>query len=329
MPLDVPLRSRFGARVPATQLLLRSWVGSASTPHPPPSGSPPSDAAMAARCPAFAAAAASPAMCAGGRRLLPHAPPLGPCRSPPHVAGGARRRPALLLRPALAPIPVRAAVPSPTRGSRMAAEGGGGANGGTDGTEDPPGVVTTSSTADAAAPAPAPAPPSPRPAKPTYSQATRLREETEAPFRKARMFVFGASAASAGVGGLVAASRVIAAAVGVRGVQPLDETLPNVRFLGGEGAHIKGHHSRGMRGLAVPVSLCVGLLRIGCLAALLRWHAEGAPVSASHDFNVRTWEAPRPVLSLAVLTPTWCLRSVWGVALAVRVFSIPTTSDFP
>lgn len=42
------------------------------------------------------------------------------------------------------------------------------------------------------------------------------------------MFVFGASAASAGVGGLVAASRVIAAAVGVRGVQPLDETLPNL-----------------------------------------------------------------------------------------------------
>lgn len=36
VPFDVPLRSRLGARVPAAQLLLRSWVDSASTPHPPP-----------------------------------------------------------------------------------------------------------------------------------------------------------------------------------------------------------------------------------------------------------------------------------------------------
>lgn len=64
--------------------------------------------------------------------------------------------------------------------------------------------------------------------KPQYSLRTRLREETEAPFRKARMFVYGGSAISAGVGAFIATLRVIAALVGVSGTQPLSETVPNV-----------------------------------------------------------------------------------------------------
>lgn len=61
--------------------------------------------------------------------------------------------------------------------------------------------------------------------KPRYSLRTRLREETEAPFRKARMFVYGGSAVSAGVGTLVAGLRIIAAFVGISGTQPLNETV--------------------------------------------------------------------------------------------------------
>lgn len=58
-----------------------------------------------------------------------------------------------------------------------------------------------------------------------YSQRTRLREETEAPFRKARMFVFAGSAISAGVGAFIAGLRIIAASIGISGVQPLNETV--------------------------------------------------------------------------------------------------------
>lgn len=61
--------------------------------------------------------------------------------------------------------------------------------------------------------------------KPRYSLRTRLREETEAPFRKARMFVYGGSAISAGVGAFIATLRVLAALIGVSGVQPLSETV--------------------------------------------------------------------------------------------------------
>uniref|UniRef100_A0A7S0T3M3 Uncharacterized protein n=1 Tax=Erythrolobus madagascarensis TaxID=708628 RepID=A0A7S0T3M3_9RHOD len=61
-----------------------------------------------------------------------------------------------------------------------------------------------------------------------YSMRTRLREETEAPFRKVRLFVYSASAASAALGGFVSLTRVIAALSGVQGTQPLDETIPNV-----------------------------------------------------------------------------------------------------
>lgn len=66
------------------------------------------------------------------------------------------------------------------------------------------------------------------PPRPQYSLQTRLREETEAPFRKARMFVYAGSAASAGVGAFIAGLRVIAALAGVSGVQPLAETIPNI-----------------------------------------------------------------------------------------------------
>lgn len=61
--------------------------------------------------------------------------------------------------------------------------------------------------------------------KPRYTLRTRLREETEAPFRKARMFVYGGSAISAGVGAFIATLRVLAALAGISGVQPLNETV--------------------------------------------------------------------------------------------------------
>lgn len=68
--------------------------------------------------------------------------------------------------------------------------------------------------------------------KKQYSMRTRLREEIEAPFRKARMFVYAGSAASAGVGAFISTLRVIAALTGVPGVQPLNETVrqKNLRY---------------------------------------------------------------------------------------------------
>lgn len=61
--------------------------------------------------------------------------------------------------------------------------------------------------------------------KPQYSLRARLREETEAPFRKARMFVYGGSAVSAGVGAFIAGLRIIASLIGISGTQPLNETV--------------------------------------------------------------------------------------------------------
>lgn len=72
---------------------------------------------------------------------------------------------------------------------------------------------------------PAAKPPAPSASAPKYSQQTRLREETEAPFRKVRMFVLAGSAASAGVGAFIAGARVLAGLAGVSGVQPLAETV--------------------------------------------------------------------------------------------------------
>jgi hypothetical protein len=73
-------------------------------------------------------------------------------------------------------------------------------------------------------PPPAPGPPP----RPQYSLRTRLREETSAPFRKVRQFVYLGSAASAAVGGFISALRVVAGLSGVRGTQPLSETFVNV-----------------------------------------------------------------------------------------------------
>lgn len=75
---------------------------------------------------------------------------------------------------------------------------------------------------------PAPSRPRKRQVPSEYSMRTRLREETEAPFRKVRQFVFVGSALSAAVGSFVAATRIVAALAGVRGVQPLSETSTNL-----------------------------------------------------------------------------------------------------
>mmetsp|Transcript_39312 Transcript_39312/g.98406 ORF Transcript_39312/g.98406 Transcript_39312/m.98406 type:complete len:359 (+) Transcript_39312:96-1172(+) len=56
----------------------------------------------------------------------------------------------------------------------------------------------------------------------------KLLEEQSNPFRKFRQFFYLAAAGSASIGGFIAASRVVAALTGVPGVQPLEETVPNV-----------------------------------------------------------------------------------------------------
>jgi Low psii accumulation1 / Rep27 len=61
-----------------------------------------------------------------------------------------------------------------------------------------------------------------------YTLRARLREETEAPFRKVRQFVFVGSAMSAAVGAFISALRIAASLSGVRGVQPLVETSQNL-----------------------------------------------------------------------------------------------------
>jgi len=62
-----------------------------------------------------------------------------------------------------------------------------------------------------------------------YSLRARLREETEAPFRKVRLFVYYSSAASAALGALVAFTRILGAIFANNPTgQPLSETVPNV-----------------------------------------------------------------------------------------------------
>ncbi|KAK1861738.1 hypothetical protein I4F81_004318 [Pyropia yezoensis] len=60
------------------------------------------------------------------------------------------------------------------------------------------------------------------------SMMDRLQEETQAPFRKVRMFFYASFAAGASVGGLIAGTRILAALSGVSGAQPLAETVPNL-----------------------------------------------------------------------------------------------------
>lgn len=63
---------------------------------------------------------------------------------------------------------------------------------------------------------------------PDSARKLRLREETENPFRKVRMFGYGAAVASASVGFLIAATRLLAKGTGVQGGQEVDELLQNV-----------------------------------------------------------------------------------------------------
>jgi len=56
----------------------------------------------------------------------------------------------------------------------------------------------------------------------------RLREETEYPFRKIRMFAFAASIASASVGFFISSARLLAKSTGIAGVQETPELLQNI-----------------------------------------------------------------------------------------------------
>lgn len=83
-----------------------------------------------------------------------------------------------------------------------------------------------------------------------YSLRTRLREETEAPFRKARMFIYAGSAASAGVGAFISTLRIISALVGTRGIQPLSET---VRDTLDAQPHISSRQKRVKKAMSIPI----------------------------------------------------------------------------
>eukprot|EP00187_Rhodella_violacea_P019163 CAMPEP_0184723246 /NCGR_PEP_ID=MMETSP0314-20130426/24610_1 /TAXON_ID=38298 /ORGANISM="Rhodella maculata, Strain CCMP 736" /LENGTH=104 /DNA_ID=CAMNT_0027188015 /DNA_START=57 /DNA_END=367 /DNA_ORIENTATION=+ len=61
-----------------------------------------------------------------------------------------------------------------------------------------------------------------------YTMRTRLREETEAPFRKVRLFIFGASAVSASLGAFISFSRLLAGLSHVPTAAPLSESLGNL-----------------------------------------------------------------------------------------------------
>lgn len=54
------------------------------------------------------------------------------------------------------------------------------------------------------------------------------QEESQAPFRKVRMFFYASFGIGASVGGLIAGTRILAALSGVSGAQPLAETVPNL-----------------------------------------------------------------------------------------------------
>lgn len=96
----------------------------------------------------------------------------------------------------------------------------------------PPDSAGSENVADLGAKAAAAKPPlsrsRPRPPLKEYSMRARLREETEAPFRKVRQFVFIGSAMSAAVGSFISSLRIVAAISGIRGVQPLSETSSNL-----------------------------------------------------------------------------------------------------
>mmetsp|Transcript_39226 Transcript_39226/g.50698 ORF Transcript_39226/g.50698 Transcript_39226/m.50698 type:complete len:329 (+) Transcript_39226:125-1111(+) len=63
---------------------------------------------------------------------------------------------------------------------------------------------------------------------PEFIKKIRLREETEYPFRKIRMFLFGSSIASATVGLFISSTRLLAKATGIQGPQETTELLQNI-----------------------------------------------------------------------------------------------------
>ena len=64
--------------------------------------------------------------------------------------------------------------------------------------------------------------------KPTFSNATKMRSEAQAPFRVARMFFFGAFTANAGLGFGIATLQAITGALGAPAAPPLDQSLQNI-----------------------------------------------------------------------------------------------------
>ena len=61
-----------------------------------------------------------------------------------------------------------------------------------------------------------------------YSNLTKMRSEAQAPFRVARMFVFGAFAANAALGLSIATLQAVTKALGAPSAPPLDQSLQNI-----------------------------------------------------------------------------------------------------
>jgi len=72
--------------------------------------------------------------------------------------------------------------------------------------------------------------PSSRPKKSDekYSNLTKMRSEAQAPFRTARMFIFGAFAANAALGLSIATLQAVTKALGAPSAPPLDQSLQNI-----------------------------------------------------------------------------------------------------
>ena len=61
-----------------------------------------------------------------------------------------------------------------------------------------------------------------------YSNLTKMRSEAQAPFRTARMFIFGAFAANAALGLSIATLQAVTKALGAPSAPPLDQSLQNI-----------------------------------------------------------------------------------------------------
>ena len=64
--------------------------------------------------------------------------------------------------------------------------------------------------------------------KETFSNATKMRSEAQAPFRVARMFLFGAFGANATLGFGIAPLQAVTKALGAPNGAPLDQSLQNL-----------------------------------------------------------------------------------------------------